>query len=65
MKRRMLTVYYNDETGEDVEIKVNTCWLAEGSVMHADTLQELLVIITTLYTHAVGNLPAGDSRATH
>tara|TARA_R110002110_G_scaffold172810_1_gene375736 strand:+ start:363 stop:548 length:186 start_codon:yes stop_codon:yes gene_type:complete len=61
----MLTVYYNDETGEDVQIKVNTCWLAEGAVMHADTLQDLLVILTTLYTHAAGNLPGGAPRATH
>lgn len=41
MKRRCLTAWYDDETGELVKLDVAESFVLESSLMRADVLQDL------------------------
>jgi hypothetical protein len=47
-RRRMLTVYYDPDTGEVLECKYEPAWLTGGSLLRLDTLIELSEAITQL-----------------
>lgn len=54
MKRKMLTAYYDNETGELVDIVFSEGFKAESPLMHADVLQDIATNIEAAYVDAVG-----------
>jgi len=52
MKRRMLTVYYDDESGELARIDVSAAFHGESALMQADVLKDLIGCVELLYEPA-------------